>query len=109
MRGKIIGASSCYQQDGSHEYMDASDGNTETSFDYIEPYGGWSGLDLGRRKSISEIVYIPANRDNYVRSLDEYELSYCAKRSWKSLGQQTAKRCTIAKPYTRKSEVDICT
>ncbi len=90
LEGKIIGTPGCYQQDGSHEYTNVFDGNTETSFDYIERYGGWTGLDLGTPKSISKIVYTPANRDNYVRSLDEYELSYCAKRGWKSLGQQTA-------------------
>lgn len=90
LSGKIIGTPGCYQQDGSHEYTNAFDGNTETSFDYTEPYGGWTGLDLGTLKVIDKIVYTPANRDNYVRSLDEYELSYCTKRGWRTLGQQTA-------------------
>lgn len=90
LKGKIIGTPGCYQQDGSHEYTNAFDGNTETSFDYIESDGGWTGLDLGVPKQIGKIVYTPANRDNYVRSLDEYELFYCTKRGWKSLGQQTA-------------------
>lgn len=39
---------------------------------------------------IDKIIYTPANRDNYVRSLDDYELSYCTKRGWRTLGQQTA-------------------
>lgn len=90
LSGRIIGTPGCYQQDGSHEYTNAFDGNTETSFDYTEPYGGWTGLDLGTSKVIDKIVYTPANRDNYVRSLDEYELSYCTKRGWRTLGQQTA-------------------
>lgn len=90
LSGKIIGTPGCYQQDGSHEYANAFDGNTETSFDYTEHYGGWTGLDLGTLKVIDKIVYTPANRDNYVRSLDEYELSYCTKRGWRTLGQQTA-------------------
>ena len=88
LSGRIIGTPGCYQQDGSHEYTNAFDGNTETSFDYTEPYGGWTGLDLGTSKVIDKIIYTPANRDNYVRSLDE--LSYCTKRGWRTLGQQTA-------------------
>lgn len=90
LSGRIIGTPGCYQQDGSHEYTNAFDGNTETSFDYTEPYGGWTGLDLGTSKVIDKIIYTPANRDNYVRSLDDYELSYCTKRGWRTLGQQTA-------------------
>lgn len=90
LSGRVIGTPGCYQQDGSHEYTNAFDGNTETSFDYTEPYGGWTGLDLGTPKVIDKIIYTPANRDNYVRSLDEYELSYCTKRGWRTLGQQTA-------------------
>ncbi|ANU59553.1 discoidin domain-containing protein [Bacteroides caecimuris] len=90
LSGRVIGTPGCYQQDGSHEYTNAFDGNTETSFDYTEPYGGWTGLDLGTPKVIDKIIYTPANRDNYVRSLDEYELSYCTRRGWRTLGQQTA-------------------
>lgn len=90
LSGRVIGTPGCYQQDGSHEYTNAFDGNTETSFDYTEPYGGWTGLDLGTPKVIDKIIYTPANRDNYVRSLDDYELSYCTKRGWRTLGQQTA-------------------
>lgn len=90
LEGKIIGTPGCYQQDGSHEYTNAFDRNTETSFDYIEPDGGWVGMDLGTPRRIEKIVYTPANRDNYVRSLEDYELFYCAGKRWKSLGQQTA-------------------
>ena len=71
LSGRVIGTPGCYQQDGSHEYTNAFDGNTETSFDYTEPYGGWTGLDLGTSKVIDKIIYTPANRDNYVRSLDD--------------------------------------
>ena len=90
LRGKAIGTPGCYQRDGSHEYPNVFDGSTETSFDYLQPSGGWAGLDLGSPKAIGKIVYTPANRDNYVRPLDEYELFYCAGRRWKSLGEQTA-------------------
>ena len=90
LRGRVLGTPGCYQQDGSHEYPNVFDGRTETSFDYLHADGGWAGLDLGTPKRIGKIVYAPANRDNYVRPLDDYELFYCAGQRWRSLGQQTA-------------------
>jgi hypothetical protein len=77
LQGKIIGTEGCYQQDGSHEYTNAFDGNTETSFDYKEPSGGWTGLDLKEPKSIARIVYTPRNHDNFIKPGDTYELFYC--------------------------------
>ena len=91
LRGRVLGTPGCTQQDGSHEYTNVYDGNLWTSFDYAEPSGGWSGLDLGRPVSINRIVYTPRNRDNYVRAGDRYELFYHAgRRGWRSLGRQTA-------------------
>jgi hypothetical protein len=85
LQGKIIGTEGCYQQDGSHEYTNAFDGKTETSFDYKEPSGGWTGLDLKEPKSIARIVYTPRNFDNYIKPGDTYELFYC-DTVFKSLG-----------------------
>jgi hypothetical protein len=85
LRGKIIGTAGCYQQDGSHEYTNAFDGNTETSFDYSKPSGGWTGLDLQEPRSIARIVYTPRNNDNFIRPGDTYELFYC-DTVFKSLG-----------------------
>ena len=73
-------------------YTNVFDGDVTTSFDYIEPSGGWSGLDLGTPKQIGRIVYTPRSYDNYIRSGDDYELFYCARRNnWKSLGDQRSK------------------
>jgi hypothetical protein len=77
LQGKIIGTEGCFQQDGSHEYTNAFDGNTETSFDYKEPSGGWTGLDLKEPKSVARIVYTPRNHDNFIKPGDTYELFYC--------------------------------
>ncbi|MDR1623620.1 MAG: discoidin domain-containing protein [Tannerellaceae bacterium] len=85
LQGKIIGTAGCWQGDGSHEYTNAFDGKTETSFDYKEPSGGWTGLDLGEPKSITHIVYTPRNFDNYIKPGDTYELFYC-DTVFKSLG-----------------------
>ena len=72
-------------------------GDVTTSFEYIEPSGGWSGLDLGTPKQIGRIVYTPRSYDNYIRSGDEYELFCCTKRDkWKSLGNQTAGADSLA-------------
>lgn len=80
LKGKVIGTPGCFQKDGSHEYTNVFDGDVTTSFDYIEPSGGWSGLDLGTPKQIGRIVYTPRSYDNYIRSGDDYELFYCARK-----------------------------
>lgn len=86
LKGNPIGTSGCYQQDGSHEYPNAFDGQTWTCFDYLEEDGGWTGLDLGEPMQVDRIVYTPANRDNYIRPGDLFELSYC-DGDWKSAGK----------------------
>lgn len=86
LKGKTIGTPGCAQNDGSHEYTNVFDGKSWTSFDYKDPSGGWSGLDLGRPRHISKILYTPRNRDNYIRPGDDFELFYCDK-IWKSLGR----------------------
>lgn len=88
LKGKVIGTPGCFQKDGSHEYTNVFDGDVTTSFDYAEPSGGWSGLDLGTPKPIGKIVYTPRSYDNYIRRGDEYELFYCVKAGWVSLGTQ---------------------
>ncbi|WP_455963029.1 transglutaminase domain-containing protein [Bacteroides bouchesdurhonensis] len=91
LKGKVIGTPGCFQKDGSHEYTNTFDGDVTTSYDYIEPSGGWAGLDLGTPKQIGKIVYTPRSYDNYIRPGDEYELFYCAKRDkWESLGKQVS-------------------
>jgi hypothetical protein len=86
LRGKPIGTPGCFQKDGSHEYPNVFDGSTTTCFDYLEPSGGWAGLDAGREVTISQIAYSPSNRDNYVCPDNEYELFYC-DGEWKSAGR----------------------
>ena len=96
LKGKVIGTSGCFQKDGSHEYTNVFDGDVTTSFDYVEPSGGWSGLDLGIPKQIGRIIYTPRNYDNYVCHGDDYELFYCAKRGkWRSLGWQFAEKDSL--------------
>ena len=86
IKGKVIGTPGCYQKDGSHEYTNAFDGKTWTSFDYMESSGGWAGLDVGREVEVDRIVYTPRNRDNYIRPGDNFELLYC-DGNWKSAGK----------------------
>ncbi len=82
LRGRIIGTPGSFDP---HEYTNVFDGKTWTSFDYEDKTGGWTGLDLGKPKIVSQITYSPRNRDNYIRPKDEFELYYCDKE-WKSLG-----------------------
>lgn len=89
LKGKVLGTPGCSQKDGSHEYTNAFDGKTWTSFDYIEPTGGWTGLDAGKEVQVDRIVYTPRNRDNYIRPGDTFELFYC-DGDWKSAGMMIA-------------------
>ena len=87
LKGKIIGTPGCNGLDNSHEYTNVFDGDPYTSFDYSQPTGGWAGLDLGSPYSISKIVFTPRNRDNFIRTDDEYELFYCHGGEWTSAGR----------------------
>lgn len=95
LSGKIMGTPGCWGHDGRHEYTNVFDGKTWTSFDYSEPNGGWTGLDLGRKMPIDRIIYTPRNGDNYVRPGDSYELFYC-DRGWKSAGKIKATADSLA-------------
>lgn len=86
--GKILGTPNRQPHD-RNEYTNAFDGNNYTSFHHKEASGGWVGLDLGEPKSISHLVYVPRNRDNFIRRGDEYELFYFDK-SWFSFGRKVA-------------------
>lgn len=90
LKGRIIGTPGCIQQDGSHEYTNVFDGDPYTSFDYLHPDNGWTGLDLGTPHTINRIVYVPRNRDNFIRKGDNYELLYWENRRWNSAGCKKA-------------------
>lgn len=87
--GRPIGTPGCSGAIGSHEFSNATDGKTWTSFDYKDAEGGWTGLDLGTPMKISGISYSPRNYDNYVRPGDTYELFWC-DITWKSGGVKKA-------------------
>lgn len=95
LHGVPMGTPGCRGDDGTHEYTNLFDGSSETSFDYKYESGGWAGLDLGEKKVISKVEYIPRNRDNYIRKGDTYEMFYCDK-IWKSCGTVTAESDSIA-------------
>lgn len=90
LTGRVIGTSGCWQNDGSHEYTNAFDGNPYTSFDYNKPSSGWTGLDLSTPHHIEKIRYAPRNRDNFIRKGDDYELLYWEDRKWNSTGIKKA-------------------
>ena len=91
MTGKIIGTPGCWQNDGSHEYTNAFDGETNTSFDHNTPDDGWTGIDLGTPQKITKIIYTPRNSANYIKNGQQYELFVSSKNGWESLGVQIPK------------------
>ena len=89
MAGRIIGTPGSY--DEIHEYISAWDGNPYTSMDHKQPSGAWTGIDFGRPRCISRIVYTPRNRDNFIHLGYTYELFYYDRdNGWVSLGKATA-------------------
>lgn len=78
----------------THDYVNVYDGSTLTSFDYPEPYGGWSGIEIKKGSRIGKIVYTPRNRDNFINEGDLYELQYF-DAGWKSLGKQISQSDTL--------------
>lgn len=89
---KVYGTPGDKTGKGTHEYYNVFDGDLYTSFDYKEPSGGWSAVDLKRPRHIVEIAYSPRNRDNYIRKGDTYELFFWNNRScqWNTLGKKIA-------------------
>lgn len=58
------------------------DGLTESSFFYRKGYGGWAGLDFGKRVRVDKIIYSPRNWDNYIKPGCDLEISrYITRRS----------------------------
>lgn len=90
IKGKVIGTPGCYYRDGSHEYTNAFDGNPYTSFDYLHPSSGWTGLELLNPSTVRKIIYTPRNRDNFIRKGDIYELLYWKEHHWISTGCKMA-------------------
>ena len=73
-----------------NQFGNVFDGDPYTSMDYREPSGGWVGMDFGRPVHIGKLVYMPRNRDNFIRTGDRYELFYATAAGWESLGEQVA-------------------
>lgn len=90
-RGRVIGTPGCFTNDGTHEYINVFDGNTETSFDYKHPDQGWAGMDFGYPVEIRKVVYTPRNHVNFIYRDDVYELFYWNHNGWVSLGKKTAR------------------
>jgi hypothetical protein len=87
--GMVIGTPNNDEFNNINEYTNAFDENPYTSFHYKNASGGWVGLDFGRPVFISKIIYIPRNRDNFIRKGDQYELYYLDKE-WVSAGVKIA-------------------
>lgn len=77
---------------GTHEYVNVFDGDLYTSFDYKNPSGGWSAVDLKYQRMLTAVAYSPRNRDNYIRKEDLYEMFYWDDKNneWNSLGKKVA-------------------
>lgn len=80
LTGRPIGTEGSWNNDTTRTFRAVFDGDPYTSFDYIQPSGGWAGLDLGSPRKVTRIRYVPRNRDNFIREGDTYELYYWESR-----------------------------
>ena len=90
LRGRIVSPPGVAEGRIVNQFGNVFDGDPYTSMDYREPSGGWVGMDFGRPVHIGKLVYMPRNRDNFIRTGDRYELFYATATGWESLGEQTA-------------------
>ncbi|MDE6533128.1 MAG: transglutaminase-like domain-containing protein [Muribaculaceae bacterium] len=90
LRGRVFGTPGAVDGDTAHDYRKVFDGDIFTSFDYKEKSGGWAALDLGYPVSVGKVMFVPRNRDNYVREGDEYELFWFGSCRWNSAGRKRA-------------------
>ena len=88
LRGTLISPPGAEAGNFVNQFKNVFDGDPYTSMNYREPSGGWVGLDFGRPTAIGQLVYVPRNRDNFIRKGDSYELFYASERGWESLGRQ---------------------
>lgn len=90
MGGRLFFSSDAEEGYFFNQYSRVFDGDPYTSMESNKPSGGWVGWDFGRSVSIGKLVYMPRNRDNFIRKYDRYELFYATPSGWTSLGRQTA-------------------
>lgn len=92
LTGKVIGNYRPERMDAMETMKRAFDGNVLSSPKTVKTQNdAWVGLDLGRVVSISKLVYLPRNDDNFIKEGELYELFYW-DREWKSLGRQVGSR-----------------
>lgn len=92
LRGTLIGS----HGDDAREQAQAQDGDFYTSYSSQEPSGSWIGLRFAQPQCIQKLMYVPRNRDNFIRPGDQYELFYWDKQEWRSLGIEEAKSDSIS-------------
>ena len=86
VEGKIIGTEGSFGNTG-YDRTRVFDGDVLTYFDAPESAGCWVGMAFKKKESVSEIMYLPRNNDNYIKQFEEYELFYYDKE-FISLGKQ---------------------
>ena len=87
LKGRVIINPGGTPIDDEHHPRNVFDGDPYTSFSHTDASGGWIGLDFGRPRQVNKIVFTARNRDNFIRTGDEYELFFADKNGWQSAGR----------------------
>ncbi|MCC8174325.1 MAG: hypothetical protein LIO65_08170, partial [Odoribacter sp.] len=87
IKGDVIGTPDSLTIWGRFPASNVFDGKVLTYFETRDSIIGWAGLAFDRPETISKIIYLPRNDDNFIRENEEYELYYWNK-GWLSLGKR---------------------
>lgn len=63
-----------------------ADGNALSYFESHDLYNVWYGWEFERPSTVSQILYLPRNDDNFIREGEEYMLLYWNRNRWNPVG-----------------------
>jgi len=100
IKGEIIGDETSFYFFASSDKFKAFDGDVLTFFESARKENVWIGLKFDKPTSISKIIYLPHNDDNFIRQDEVYELFYIkGNGQWESLGKQYGNKETQQLTY----------
>lgn len=95
LTGNIIGTPGTSTDNPDATKEKAFDNNPLTYFDAPLPTGAWVGMDFGQPQQIKTVRFTPRGDGNNIEPGDTYELFYCGRNGWMSLGRRTADTITV--------------
>ena len=96
LKGRVFGTPGSWLNDTTKTFRSVFDGDVYTSFDHIEPQGGWAAIDCGKPVKLSRLMYAPRHRDNYIRKGDDFEIYYFDNLKWNLAARMKAEADSLS-------------